>query len=573
MNLVNLTINGRELAIEDGTTILNAAKAANIHIPTLCHHPDLEVKANCRVCVAEVKGSKNLQATCLTKVQEGMVVETRNKRVREARRIIVELILANHDQNCTTCHSNGVCELQNLTEELNVTENRYENVLSPLPIVAGNPSVVRDMNKCIKCGRCVQVCNDVQKVGAIYNIGRSTEMRMGPAYDYDLSQASCTYCGQCINVCPVGAIYEQNDITKVLDAIEDKSKHVIAQIAPSVRVSIGEMFGQAPGSVVTGKMPAVLREIGFDKVFDTDFTADLTILEEGTELLGRLKNGGTLPMLTSCSPGWINYIEQFYPELTDHLSTCKSPQQMFGALAKTYYANKINKKPEDIVVVSFMPCTAKKFEAGREEMRTDGVPDVDYALTTREFGEMIRMMGYDLNDLESQAFDEPFGITTGAGVIFGASGGVMEAALRTVYEVVTGEELENINLTMVRGLQGVKEATVKVGDLDVKVAVTNSLKNAKSVLDLIKAGKADYHFVEIMCCLGGCIGGGGQPKPTTNAVRLQRIEGIYTADEKMTIRKSHKNPAVTQLYEDFLGEPNSHKSHELLHTVYFDRKK
>ena len=573
MSLVNLTINGRELAIEEGTTILNAAKAANIHIPTLCHHPDLEVKANCRVCVAEVKGSKNLQATCLTKVQEGMVVETRNKRVREARRIIVELILANHDQNCTTCHSNGACELQNLTEELNVTENRYENVLSPLTIVAGNPSVVRDMNKCIKCGRCVQVCNDVQKVGAIYNIGRSTEMRMGPAYDYDLSQASCTYCGQCINVCPVGAIYEQNDITKVLDAIEDKSKHVIAQIAPSVRVSIGEMFGQAPGSVVTGKMPAVLREIGFDKVFDTDFTADLTILEEGTELLGRLKNGGTLPMLTSCSPGWINYIEQFYPELTDHLSTCKSPQQMFGALAKTYYANKINKKPEDIVVVSFMPCTAKKFEAGREEMRTDGVPDVDYALTTREFGEMIRMMGYDLNDLESQAFDEPFGITTGAGVIFGASGGVMEAALRTVYEVVTGEELENINLTMVRGLQGVKEATVKVGDLDVKVAVTNSLKNAKSVLDLIKAGKADYHFVEIMCCLGGCIGGGGQPKPTTNAVRLQRIEGIYTADEKMTIRKSHKNPAVTQLYEDFLGEPNSHKSHELLHTVYFDRKK
>ena len=573
MGLVNLTINGRELAIEEGTTVLNAAKTANIHIPTLCHHPDLEVKANCRVCVAEVKGSKNLQATCLTKVHEGMVVETRSKRVREARRIIVELILANHDQNCTTCHSNGVCELQKLTEDLNVTENRYENVLKPLPIVAGNPSVVRDMNKCIKCGRCVQVCNDVQKVGAIYNIGRSTKMRMGSAYDYDLSEASCTYCGQCINVCPVGAIYEKSDITKVLDAIEDKSKHVIAQIAPSVRVSIGEMFGQAPGSVVTGKMPAVLREIGFDKVFDTNFTADLTILEEGTELLGRLKNGGTLPMLTSCSPGWINYIEQFYPELTDHLSTCKSPQQMFGALAKTYYANKINKKPEDIVVVSFMPCTAKKFEAGREEMSTDGVPDVDYALTTREFGEMIKMMGYDLNDLESQAFDEPFGITTGAGVIFGASGGVMEAALRTVYEVVTGEELENINLTMVRGLQGVKEATVKVGDLDVKVAVTNSLKNAKSVLELIKAGKADYHFVEIMCCPGGCIGGGGQPRPTTNAVRELRIAGIYSADERMTIRKSHKNPAVTQLYADFLGEPNGHKSHELLHTTYFNRKK
>lgn len=573
MKELTITINDHILKVEEGTTILTAAKQAHIKIPTLCYHPDLEVKANCRVCVVEVEGMKNLQAACLTKVQEGMVIETRNQRVREARRIIVELILANHDQTCTTCQSNGVCELQTLTEELNIKENRYQNVLKTTPIVAGNPSVIRDMNKCIKCGRCVQVCNDVQKVGAIYNIGRGIEMRMGPAYDYDLTQVACTYCGQCINVCPVGAIYEKSDVVDVLNAIEDKDKFVIAQVAPAVRVSIGEIFGYPAGSIVTEKVPTVLREIGFDKVFDTDFTADLTIIEEGTELLNRLKNGGTLPMLTSCSPGWINYIEQFYPELLDHLSTCKSPQQMFGTVAKTYYSEKMNIKPENLIVVSIMPCTAKKFESKRTEMFTDGVQDVDYVLTTREFGEMIKMQGYDLNELGDQNFDEPFGITTGAGVIFGASGGVMEAALRTVYEVVTGEELENINLTAVRGITGLKEATISVGDLDVKVAVTNSLKNAKIILDKIKSGEADYHFVEVMCCPGGCIGGGGQPRPTTNIIRKQRIAGIYNADEKMTLRKSHKNPAVMKLYEDFLGEPNGHKAHELLHTHYSDRKK
>lgn len=572
MGLINLMINGENISVEENTTILEAAKQANIRIPTLCYHPDLEVKANCRVCVVEVEGLNTLQAACMTKVTENMKVETRNNRVREARRIVIELILANHDQTCTTCHSNGICELQKLTEELNIKENRYDNVLENLPIVGGNPSIIRDMNKCIKCGRCVQVCNDIQKVGAIYNIGRSTDMHMGPAYDYELSQANCTYCGQCINVCPVGAIYENSDVQKVLDAIEDKSKHVIAQIAPSVRVSVGEMFGEAPGSIVTGKMPAVLRKIGFDKVFDTDFTADLTILEEGTELIGRIKNGGKLPMLTSCSPGWINYIEQFYPELLGHVSTCKSPQQMFGALAKTYYSDKINIKPEDIVVVSFMPCTAKKFEAEREEMKRKGVKDVDYVLTTREFGEMIKMLGYDLNSIKEESFDEPFGITTGAGAIFGATGGVMEAALRTVYEVLTGEELENINFTAVRGMEGIKEAVVEVGDLEVKVAVTNSLSNANIILEMIKEGKADYHFIEIMCCPGGCIGGGGQPRPTTNAIREQRIAGIYKVDENMAIRKSHKNPAVNQLYKEFLGEPNSHKAHELLHTVYFDRK-
>ena len=572
MNKVNVIINGHNVVTDSEKTILSAAKSVGIKIPTLCHHPDLEVKANCRVCVVEVEGQKNLQAACLEKAQEGMVIHTNNQRVREARSIIVELILANHDQDCNTCHSNGVCELQRLTEELNIKENRYENVLVKEPILAGNPSVIRDMNKCIKCGRCIQACNDIQKVGAIYNIGRGPDMRMGPAYDYDLTEVSCTYCGQCINVCPVGAIYEKDDILDVLQAIEDPEQHVIAQIAPSIRVSVGEMFGLKPGESVTQKLPSVLRMIGFDRVFDTDFTADLTILEEGTEFLTRLKNNGVLPMLTSCSPGWINYIEQFYPELIDHLSTCKSPQQMFGALAKSYYADKINIDPSKITVVSFMPCTAKKFEAGRDEMTKDDIREVDYVLTTRELGRMIKMQGFDLEHIPNESFDDPFGITTGAGLIFGASGGVMEAALRSVYEIVTGEELEQIDFKMIRGLAGIKEATIMVGDLPVKIAVTNSLSQAKIMLEKIKNGEADYHFIEVMCCPGGCIGGGGQPRPTNNAIRIERIKGIYSEEQKMTLRKSHKNPAVLQLYEEFLESPNSHIAHELLHTTYKNRK-
>ncbi len=569
---VNLIINGQQVSAQEGMTILQASKNANIRIPTLCYHPDLTAKGNCRVCVVEVDGYRNLQAACMTEVSEGMVVNTNNERVREARRIVVELILANHDQNCTICHSNGVCELQRLTEELNIKENRYENILEEEPIMYGNPSIVRDMNKCIKCGRCIQACNDVQRVGAIYNIGRSTEMRMGPAYDYDLTQVSCTYCGQCISVCPVGAIYEKDDVVSVLEAIENPEKTVIVQVAPAIRVSVGETFGMKPGTLVTGKLITALRMIGFDKVFDTDFTADLTILEEGTEFIERIKTGGVLPMLTSCSPGWINYIEQFYPELLPHLSSCKSPQQMFGALAKTYYADKLKIKPEDLIVVSCMPCTAKKYEALRPEMKREGVQDVDYVLTTRELGRMIKMQGYNLEHMEDDSFDEPFGITTGAGLIFGASGGVMEAALRSVYEIITGTELENIDFHDVRGLDGFKEASVFVGDLEVRVAITNSLKNAKIMLEKIKAGEADYHFVEVMCCPGGCIGGGGQPRPTNNVVRLERIKGIYSSEKQMKLRKSHKNPAVLQLYDEFLGKPNSHKAHQLLHTKYEDRK-
>ena len=569
---VNLIINGQQVSAQEGMTILQASKNANIRIPTLCYHPDLTAKGNCRVCVVEVDGYRNLQAACMTEVSEGMVVNTNNERVREARRIVVELILANHDQNCTICHSNGVCELQRLTEELNIKENRYENILEEEPIMYGNPSIVRDMNKCIKCGRCIQACNDVQRVGAIYNIGRSTEMRMGPAYDYDLTQVSCTYCGQCISVCPVGAIYEKDDVVSVLTAIENPEKTVIVQVAPAIRVSVGETFGMKPGTLVTGKLITALRMIGFDKVFDTDFTADLTILEEGTEFIERIKTGGVLPMLTSCSPGWINYIEQFYPELLPHLSSCKSPQQMFGALAKTYYADKLKIEPEDLIVVSCMPCTAKKYEALRPEMKREGVQDVDYVLTTRELGRMIKMQGYNLEHMEDDSFDEPFGITTGAGLIFGASGGVMEAALRSVYEIITGTELENIDFHDVRGLDGFKEASVFVGDLEVRVAITNSLKNAKIMLEKIKAGEADYHFVEVMCCPGGCIGGGGQPRPTNNVVRLERIKGIYSSEKQMKLRKSHKNPAVLQLYDEFLGKPNSHKAHQLLHTKYEDRK-
>jgi len=565
-----IKMNGISFETDKEMTILQVSQAMNINIPTLCYHPDLSVRANCRVCLVEVEGMKQLQTACNTHIHEGMVIETNNERVRQARKTIVEMILANHDSNCTTCHSNGKCELQGLTEILNIRHNPYDNVLESEPIMKGNPSIVRDMNKCIKCGRCIEVCNEVQKVGAIYNIGRGKDMRMGPAYDYDLSQVQCTYCGQCINVCPVGAIYEQDDVKEVLACLES-DKQVIVQVAPSIRVSLGECFGMTPGTLVTGKIPAVLRKIGFDKVFDTNFTADLTILEEGTEFLSRLNNNGVLPMLTSCSPGWINYIEQFYPELLDHLSTCKSPQQMFGALAKTYYAEKINVEPEDMVVVSIMPCTAKKYEAKRPEMSRNGVADVDYVLTTRELARLIKVMGYDL-DVADEAFDAPFGITSGAGLIFGASGGVMEAALRSVYEIVTGEELLNLDFHDVRGLTGIKEAVVTVGQIDVKIAVSNSLVNARQLLDKIKSGQADYHFIEVMCCPGGCIGGGGQPRPTTNIVKLKRMEGIYAGDRNMALRKSHNNPAVKALYDEFLIEANGQISHQLLHTHYTDRQ-
>ncbi len=570
---VQVTINGYNVSVEEGTSILNAAKQLDIKIPTLCYHPDQIVKGNCRVCVVEVEGMRNLAAACCTPVKEGMIIRTNSKRVRDARRTVVELIMAGHNQECLTCVRNGNCELQDLCSDLNIHSVPFDNVSERLPIDDSNPSIERDMSKCIKCGRCVQVCNCIQTVGAIYNVGRSSLMHIAPAFEKPLNQVPCVYCGQCINVCPVGAIYEKNDVDKVLDVLEDKTKHVVVQIAPAVRVSLGEEFGMEPGSIITGKIVTALRMLGFDKVFDTDFAADLTIIEEGNELIDRLNNNGKLPMITSCSPGWIRYIEYFYPEFLENLSTCKSPQQMFGAIAKSYYAEKEDIDPAHMTVVSIMPCTAKKAEAVRDEMKSCGYQDVDYVLTTRELGSMIKKAGIELNELREEAFDVPLGITTGAGVIFGATGGVMEAALRTVYEVVTNEELNNINFTQVRGLEGVKESEIPVGDLKVKVAVAHGLSHARELLERLKRGEAEYHFIEIMCCPGGCIGGGGQPKPLTNEIREKRIKAIYEADLGMPLRRSHNNPAIQALYDDFLEQPLGEKSHHLLHTHYTERKK
>lgn len=574
MNMIEVTINNKKVSVPEGITILNAAKMAGIEIPTLCYHPDQFVKANCRVCIVEVEGNKTLPSSCSTPVTAGMVIHTNSSRVLEARKVILELLLANHDADCLVCHRNLSCELQKIATQAGVRVNRFENVLEKEPVDITSPSIVRNPNKCVRCGRCVEICKEVQGVNIVEKIGRSSKLQVLPTFGRHLIDIACTACGQCSTVCPVAAIYEKEEIDNVWEAINDPSKHVIVQTAPAVRVSIGEEFGMEPGSIATGKLVAALRRLGFDRVYDTDFTADLTIIEEGHELLHRLKTGGTLPMLTSCSPGWVNYIEQYYPELLGHVSTCKSPQQMFGALAKSYYAEKMGLDPANIFVVSIMPCTAKKFEAQRPEMSIDGMhQDVDAVLTTRELGRMLKQAGIDFENLPEENYDEPFGITTGAAVIFGASGGVMEAALRTVYEVVTGKTLDRIDFHTVRGLGGIKEAEVEFGGILVKVAVAHSLSNAKKIMELIKSGKANYHFIEVMCCPGGCIGGGGQPYNTTNELRLKRILAIYQADRNLPIRKSHENPAIRALYKEFLKEPLGEKSHHLLHTRYKNRKK
>lgn len=572
--MVNITINNKKVSVPKGITILSAAKSAGIEIPTLCYHPDQFVKANCRVCIVEIEGSKTLPSACSTPVTEGMVVFTNSAKVLEARKVILELLLANHDADCLICHRNLNCELQKVANQAGVRVNRFENVLEYKPVDQTSPSIVRNPNKCVKCGRCVEICRDVQGVNIVEKIGRSGKIEVLPTYGKYLLDVACTACGQCSTVCPVAAIYEKEEIDHVWEAINDPGKHVIVQTAPAVRVSIGEEFGMEPGSIVTGKLVAALRRLGFDRVFDTDFTADLTIMEEGHELLERLKTGGVLPMLTSCSPGWINFIEQYYPELLPHVSSCKSPQQMFGTLAKSYYADKMGIDPDDIFVVSIMPCTAKKFEAKRPEMSIDGVhPDVDAVLTTRELGRMLKQAGIDFDKLPEEKYDDPFGITTGAAVIFGASGGVAEAALRTVYETVTGKNLQRIDFHTIRGLGGIKEAEVDVDGILVKIAVLHSLSNARNIMELIKSGSADYHFIEIMCCPGGCIGGGGQPYHTNDELRMKRIAAIYQADRNLPIRKSHENPAIKKLYEEYLGEPLGEKSHHLLHTHYKNRRK
>jgi iron-only hydrogenase group A len=571
MGDVTLTIDGRQVTVPEGTSVLKAATQAGAKIPTLCYLEEINEIGSCRVCVVEIEGAKTLAASCVTPAAQGMVVHTNTKQVREARRAVLELIISNHPFECLTCVRSGSCELQALAESLGIREVRFEGAKAHHPVDESTPSIVRDPDKCILCRRCVAVCEQVQGVSAINVSGRGFDSVVSPAGELPLNDAACTLCGQCILVCPTGALSEVDSTRKVWEALGDPKRHVVVQTAPAIRVALGEEFGLAPGSIVTGQMVAALRALGFDRVFDTNFTADLTILEEGNELLQRLTTGGTIPMITSCSPGWIKFIEHFYPDMLGNLSTCKSPQQMFGALAKTYYAEKAGVDPADMFVVSIMPCTAKKFECERPEMRSSGYQDVDAVLTTRELARMLREAGIDPTALEPASYDAPLGIGTGAAVIFGATGGVMEAALRTVYEVVMKKELPSLDFREVRGFEGIKEAEVALGDTIVRVAVAHTLGNARKLLERVRSGEASYHFIEIMACPGGCIGGGGQPIGTNTERRLERIDAIYQADRDLPLRKSHENPEVKQLYEEFLGEPLGHKSHELLHTHYTAR--
>ncbi len=575
---VTLTINGIKVQAPKDYTILKAAREIGVHIPTLCYLEGVNEIGACRVCVVEVERARALLTACTTPVSEGMVVKTNTKRVRDARKMVVELILANHNRECLVCDRNGSCELQKLTEDLGINEVSYEGVKRTPTIDNFSPSIVRDTSKCILCGRCIATCKNVQEIGILEFTNRGFNTEVSPAFNSSMTEMPCIYCGQCVNACPVAALREKSNIDDVWEAIDDPELHVIVQSAPAVRAALGECFDNPIGTNVTGKMATALHMMGFDKVFDTNFAADLTILEEGTELIGRITNGGVLPMITSCSPGWINFAELNYPELLPHLSSCKSPHQMFGAVMKTHYAKMNNIDPKKIFVVSVMPCTAKKYECKREEMGRDGYLDVDTVITTRELGKMIKQASIDFNGLPEGKFDEYFGDYSGAAVIFGATGGVMEAALRTVADVLTGEDLEAIEYKAVRGEERIREAEVQIGDLTVKAAITHSAAGARKLMEMIKAGEADYHFIEIMGCDGGCVNGGGQPHVSATDrvgidIRLERANALYREDESLAIRKSHKNPSITRLYEEFLGEPNSHTAHEILHTHYAGRNK
>ncbi|HPP80209.1 MAG TPA: NADH-dependent [FeFe] hydrogenase, group A6 [Deltaproteobacteria bacterium] len=575
MATVQVTIDNVKINVEEGSTILKAAQAGGISIPTLCAWPEIgHTPGACRVCVCEVEGQRNLVASCVFPVSDGMVVKTTTERVRKARRLNVELLLANHPTDCNVCIRNGNCELQKVAEAVGLRSVRFDYPAGKERVIdMSSPSIVRDPGKCIKCYRCVTVCENIQTANVLQPSYRGDKVFIGPPFGLPLIETNCTMCGQCVLACPVGALYEKDDTEAVWAALEDPKKHVVVQEAPAIRAALGEEFGLPVGSLVTGKMITALKRLGFDKVFDTNFTADLTIMEEGSELLQRVKEGGKLPMITSCSPGWIKFCEHFYPDLLDHLSTCKSPQQMMGALIKSYYAQQAGIDPKDIVSVSIMPCTAKKFECVRDEMDDSGYQDVDYVLTTRELARMIRQAGIDFANLPDGEYDNPLGEYTGAGTIFGATGGVMEAALRTVYAIVTGTNLESLDVTPVRGLEGVKEASVEVGELGkVKVAVAHGLANARKLMDLIREGKADYAFIEVMCCPGGCVSGGGQPIAPSNEKRIKRASALYQDDAAVQkYRQSHENPSVKRIYEVFLGKPLGHKSHELLHTHYTKR--
>lgn len=585
MDKVKITINGIELEVPKDYTVLMAAKEAGIDIPTLCFLKDINEVAACRVCVVEVdiKGvpMRNLPASCVLQVQDGMNVRTNTPQVRKAVKTNVELILANHNRECLICKRNGSCELQKLCDELGIKDIPYTGDKSESRIDDISDSIVRDPSKCILCGRCVSVCRDVQGIGALDFTNRGFNTEVAPAFNFSMKDVNCIFCGQCINACPVAALKEKSNIEDVWAAIDDNDKFVIVQTAPAVRASLGEEFGLPVGTRVTGKMVAALRRLGFDKVFDTDFSADLTIIEEGNELLDRVKNSKTLPMITSCSPGWVRYCEINYPEFIDNLSTCKSPQQMLGAIAKSYYAEKMGIDPKKIVVVSIMPCTSKKTELKRPELEVDGLRDVDISLTTRELGDMIKQARILFNELEDEEFDKMLGEYSGAGVIFGATGGVMEAALRTVADILTGKDLEKIEYTAVRGLQGVKEATVTLPidgkDTEIKVAIAHGTANAAQVLESIKKGEKEYHFIEVMACPGGCVHGGGQSHVSAKArmtvnPKLNRANALYDEDKARPVRKSHKNPEIIKLYEDYLKDPNGHLAHKLLHTHYKKRE-
>ena len=573
MNLLNVTIDGIKVQVPEGTSVLDAAKLANVDIPTLCYLKDINEIGACRMCLVDV-GGRALQAACVYPCSEGLKVITNSPKIRDIRKATLELILSHHDRSCLTCIRNQNCELQALAEKLNVRDIPFDGVPKGLPIDEISKSIVRDSNKCVLCRRCTSICNNIQTVGAINVMERGYETVVSTTDHRSIADVNCVNCGQCINVCPVGALHEKDNTQAVWDAIKDPDKYVVIQTAPSVRAGIGEEFGYPIGTPVTGKMVGAIKKMGFDKVFDTDTAADLTIMEEGTELLTRIKTGGKLPLITSCSPGWIKFCEHEFPEFLDNLSTCKSPQQMFGALIKSYYAEKNNIDPSKIFVVAVMPCTAKKFESDREEMFND----VDVSITSRELARMIREAGIDFRSVEEAQFDNPLGEATGAGVIFGATGGVMEAALRTVYYILEGKRINEEALMPIRGTEGIKEATLKIAGMDVNVCAASGLGNARKVLNMVKSGEKNYHFIEIMACPGGCVNGGGQPIVPASIrnkidIRAERAKALYSEDKRATYRNSDENVFVQTFYKEYAKEPGSHIAHELLHTHYQKREK
>lgn len=577
-NKIKLNIDGIDVEVEKGTSVLAAAKTANINIPTLCFLKKINANGDCRMCLVDIEGRKSYVPSCITQAEEGMVVKTNTKQLMEARRVILDLILSNHNRDCLTCVRNGNCELQKLSNQFNVQNIAYDGEKNTYELDDLSPSIVRDMNKCILCRRCIATCKNIQNIGAIDSINRGFDSCISTVGNNSLNNVNCTFCGQCIENCPTGALKEKDDTNEVWKKLKDQDSFVVVQTAPAVRVALGEEFGMDIGTNVEGKMVTSLKILGFNKVFDTNTGADLTIMEEGNEFIERLQNGGVLPMITSCSPGWVRYLEMNYPQQIENLSTCKSPHTMFGAIIKSYIAKKQNIDPSKIFVVSVMPCVAKKFEITRDNMSGTGLKDVDAVITTRELARMIKQANIDFIGLKDSHFDNPMGEATGAGAIFGTTGGVMEAALRTVSEVLTGKELEEINFRDVRGEKGIKRATVKIGDEDINIVVASGLANANKVMKEIKEGKANYQFVEIMACPGGCVMGGGQPIINSKTrsevdVRKLRSDALYGIDEKRQIRKSHHNPVIKKLYKEFLEKPGSHKAHELLHTSYIIRNK